>query len=105
MRRLAGRYICRVCQMPYHQAFSPPKQEGKCDEDDGELYQRDDDKAEVVKNRLKVYFDETAPAGRTLSQFRRAARGKWRRRGGRSGEPACGCAEELTEELTSTDRM
>ena len=61
VRRLAGRYICRVCQMPYHQAFSPPKQDGKCDDCDGELYQRDDDKAEVVKNRLKVYFEETAP--------------------------------------------
>jgi len=61
VRRLAGRFICRNCQTPYHQITSPPKTEGKCDECDGELYQRDDDKAEVVMNRLKVYFDETEP--------------------------------------------
>ena len=61
VRRLAGRFICRKCQAPYHQISSPPKIDGECDICDGELYQRDDDKAEVVKNRLKVYFDETAP--------------------------------------------
>ena len=61
VRRLAGRFICRACQMPYHAVTSPPKQEGECDECDGELYQRDDDKAEVVKNRLEVYFNETEP--------------------------------------------
>ena len=61
VRRLAGRFICRACQMPYHAITSPPRQEGKCDDCDGELYQRDDDKAEVVKNRLEVYFNETEP--------------------------------------------
>lgn len=61
VRRLAGRYICRVCQTPYHQSFSPPREAGKCDDCDGELYQRDDDKAEVVKRRLQVYFEETEP--------------------------------------------
>ena len=61
VRRLAGRFICRVCQMPYHQLASPPKSEGECDDCGGELYQRDDDKEEVVKNRLKVYFEETEP--------------------------------------------
>ena len=59
--RLAGRFICRECQMPYHAITSPPEQEGSCDECDGELYQRDDDKAEVVKRRLEVYFQETVP--------------------------------------------
>lgn len=61
VRRLAGRFICRICQMPYHEAASPPKKQGKCDECSGELYQRDDDKAEVVKRRLQVYFEETQP--------------------------------------------
>lgn len=61
VRRLAGRFICRNCQEPYHQISSPPKIEGECDACDGELYQRDDDKAEVVKNRLQVYFKETEP--------------------------------------------
>ena len=61
MKRLAGRFICRGCQAPYHAIASPPKEEGKCDDCGGELYQRDDDKAEVVKNRLDVYFEETEP--------------------------------------------
>lgn len=61
VRRLAGRFICRVCQRPYHETASPPKKQGKCDACDGELYQRDDDKAEVVKRRLQVYFEETQP--------------------------------------------
>ncbi len=61
VRRLAGRFICRICQMPYHEITSPPKKRGECDDCDGELYQRDDDKAEVVKRRLQVYFEETQP--------------------------------------------
>lgn len=61
VRRLAGRFICRICQTPYHETASPPKKQGKCDACDGELYQRDDDKAEVVKRRLQVYFEETQP--------------------------------------------
>ena len=61
VRRLAGRFICRKCQAPYHAITSPPKEEGKCDDCGGELYQRDDDKADVVKNRLDVYFEETEP--------------------------------------------
>ena len=59
--RLAGRFICRICQTPYHKTASPPKVWGKCDYCGGELYQRDDDKAEVVKRRLQVYFEETQP--------------------------------------------
>lgn len=61
VRRLAGRFICRVCQTPYHEIASPSKEQGKCDDCGGELYQRDDDKAEVVKRRLQVYFEETQP--------------------------------------------
>ena len=61
VRRLAGRFICRNCQAPYHAITSPPKEEGKCDDCGGELYQRDDDKADVVKNRLDVYFEGTEP--------------------------------------------
>ena len=61
VRRLAGRCICRSCQTPYHATASPPKEEGKCDDCGGELYQRDDDKAEVVTKRLQVFFEETEP--------------------------------------------
>jgi adenylate kinase len=61
VRRLAGRWICRSCQTPYHEPMGPPKQAGVCDRDDGELYQRDDDKAEVVRARLETYEKQTAP--------------------------------------------
>ncbi len=61
VRRLSGRWICRACQTPYHAVNNPPKTEGTCDTDGGELYQRDDDKPETVRNRLGVYRDQTAP--------------------------------------------
>jgi adenylate kinase len=61
IRRLSGRMICRDCQMPYHQQSSPPKEAGKCDKCGGEIYQRDDDKIEAVRNRIKVYAEETEP--------------------------------------------
>lgn len=61
INRLAGRFICRACQTPYHATSSPPKTPGVCDLCPGEVYQRDDDKPEVVKNRLQVYFTETQP--------------------------------------------
>jgi adenylate kinase len=61
LERLTGRWICRVCQTPYHEINSPPKVAGKCDKCGGELYQRADDNNETIKNRLKVFFAETAP--------------------------------------------
>jgi adenylate kinase len=61
MTRLSGRWICRQCQTPYHEVSSPPKVKGKCDKCGGELYQRDDDKAATIKERLKVFFAQTAP--------------------------------------------
>ena len=61
IKRLSGRWICRNCQMPYHAVNSPPRVWGKCDKCGGELYQRPDDTVETVKQRLKVYFAQTAP--------------------------------------------
>jgi adenylate kinase len=61
LKRLSGRWICRSCQAPYHMVSSPPRVGGKCDKCGGELYQRPDDRAETVKERLKVYFAQTAP--------------------------------------------
>ena len=61
VRRLTGRRICRSCQTPYHVIFNPPKVEGVCDKCGGELYQRDDDKEETVRNRLEVYRRQTEP--------------------------------------------
>ena len=59
--RLTGRRTCKNCGMMYHIKFKPPKVEGKCDACGGELYQRADDNEETVRNRLKVYHEQTAP--------------------------------------------
>ena len=61
MRRITGRRICRNCLAVYHVEFNPPRQEGVCDRDGGELYQREDDAPETVKNRLYVYYRQTSP--------------------------------------------
>ena len=61
IRRLSGRRTCRTCNHIWHVDFDPPQVDGVCDLDQGELYQRDDDQAETIKNRLEVYDDQTAP--------------------------------------------
>ncbi|MBI4300712.1 MAG: adenylate kinase [Chloroflexi bacterium] len=61
LRRLSGRWICRQCQTPYHMVSAPPQVVGKCDRCGGELYQRADDTIETARNRLGVYFRQTAP--------------------------------------------
>lgn len=61
VRRLTGRRICKVCGTSYHLQFNPPKVEDQCDKDGGELYQREDDNPETVKNRLDVNMTQTAP--------------------------------------------
>jgi len=59
--RISGRRICRNCGAVYHVTFNPPKQDNICDVCGGELYQRDDDRPETVKNRLYVYYKQTGP--------------------------------------------
>jgi adenylate kinase len=61
LKRLSGRWLCRNCQTPYHLLTSPPKVQGKCDKCGGELYQRPDDNEETVRERLEVFFAQTAP--------------------------------------------
>ena len=61
LKRLTGRRTCRNCGAMYHVIYNPPKEEGVCDKCGGELYQRDDDKEETIKNRLKVYREQTEP--------------------------------------------
>jgi adenylate kinase len=61
VRRLSGRRTCRTCGHVWHTEFDPPKQDGVCDLCGGELFQRDDDKPETIRHRLKVYNDQTAP--------------------------------------------
>lgn len=59
--RLSGRRICPICGATYHIKYNPPKVEGVCDIDGGELYQRKDDNPETIKNRLEVYKNQTVP--------------------------------------------
>ena len=59
--RLAGRRVCRECQAMYNIDSSPSQVEGKCDKCGGELYRRADDDPETVRNRLFVYYKQTAP--------------------------------------------
>nr|5G40_A Chain A, ADENYLATE KINSE [synthetic construct]5G41_A Chain A, ADENYLATE KINSE [synthetic construct] len=61
MERLTGRRICKTCGATYHLIFNPPKVEGICDKDGGELYQRADDNPETVANRLDVNMKQTQP--------------------------------------------
>jgi adenylate kinase len=61
VRRLSGRRVCVKAGHNYHVEFDPPKHEDKCDQDGSRLVQRDDDKPEVIKNRLKVYHENTEP--------------------------------------------
>lgn len=61
IRRMTGRRVHPGSGRTYHIIFNPPKAEGKDDETGEDLIQRDDDKEETVKERLKVYHDQTAP--------------------------------------------
>ena len=61
INRMSGRRACLNCGATYHIVSIPPKKEGICDVCGSELVLRDDDKPETVKNRLKVYHDQTQP--------------------------------------------
>jgi adenylate kinase len=60
-RRISGRRTCVKSGHNYHVDFDPPKHEGVCDQDGSRLMQRDDDKDDVVQNRLRVYHEQTEP--------------------------------------------
>jgi len=61
VNRLSGRLICRACGFGFHRQYSPPLKSGWCDRCGGELYQRDDDREDVIAHRLEVYREQTAP--------------------------------------------
>lgn len=61
VKRIVNRRTCKNCGAIYHLIYSPPKEPNKCDKCGGELYQRDDDKEETVRERLRVYREQTEP--------------------------------------------
>jgi len=61
VRRLSGRRVCSACGANYHVENMPPKIDGVCDKCGGAVIQREDDKLEAIRNRLKVYEEKTAP--------------------------------------------
>ncbi len=71
LKRLGGRWTCRICQAVYHEVASPPKIAGKCDKCGGELFQRPDDNEQTIRERLKVYFKQTTPV---LDYYKKAGK-------------------------------
>jgi adenylate kinase len=61
VRRLSGRRVCVKSGHLYHVEFDPPKHDEVCDQDGSRLIRRDDDDPDVVRNRLRVYHDQTEP--------------------------------------------
>jgi adenylate kinase len=71
VRRLAGRSTCPDCQRAYHDTFNPPHRADECDDCGTSLIRREDDKADAVRNRLKVYGTQTTPV---LDHYRTAGK-------------------------------
>lgn len=61
IERLTGRLTCRSQGHIFHSKFNPPEATGICDHDGSELYQREDDKPETVRRRIRVYEKQTQP--------------------------------------------
>lgn len=61
LQRLAGRRVCKSCGAVYHVSFKSTKVDGVCDQCSGAVIQRNDDKEEVIGNRLTTYEQATAP--------------------------------------------
>ena len=61
VERLSNRRICRNCGEIYNLRYLKPKKESICDKCGGQLYQREDDKPEVIKERMKIYEKQTHP--------------------------------------------
>lgn len=61
IKRSTGRRVCEDCESVYHLLSNAPKTPGFCDRCGGKLIVRDDDREETVRNRIKVYEDQTKP--------------------------------------------
>ena len=61
VQRLSGRRLCGKCGKPYHTVYNPPSKDGVCDVCGGGVVQRDDDRESTIRERLSVYYAQTAP--------------------------------------------
>jgi len=68
IKRSAGRRICIKCKSVFNVHSNPPKVEDVCDKCGGQLMQRDDDREEVVRNRIDVYEEQTRPLVKHYTQ-------------------------------------
>jgi len=96
VERIANRRSCKGCNAIYNIVFNPPKQEGVCDECGGELYQREDQKPEVVQNRLEVYKKS---ADELIEYYTNAGTILTVKAGDKAGKNSYQVAEEVEEYL------
>ena len=94
VERIANRRSCRGCSEIYNVVFNPPKQEGICDKCGGELYQREDQKPEVVQNRLKVYSES---AEELINHYKNANVLYDAKAGDKAGKTSFDVAKEVEE--------
>ena len=96
VERIANRRSCRGCSAIYNVVFNPPKQEGICDECGGELYQREDQKPEVVQNRLEVYKNSSEEL---INYYAEKNVLRTEKAGDNAGQTSYEIAEKLEKEL------
>ena len=61
VERLSGRLECKICGSSFHKEHRKPKAEGVCDNCGGALRTREDDKPDIIRDRIKTYYEQTAP--------------------------------------------
>lgn len=96
VERIANRRSCRGCNEIYNVVFNPPKVEGICDKCGGELYQREDQKPEIVQNRLEVY---SKTAEELIEHYKKANVLVSKKAGDKAGKTSYDVAREVEEKL------
>ena len=96
VERIANRRSCRGCSEIYNVVFNPPKQEGICDKCGGELYQREDQKPEVVQNRLEVYKNSSEEL---INYYAEKNFLRTEKAGDKAGRTSYDIAQEIEKEL------
>ena len=99
VERIANRRSCKGCSEIYNVVFNPPKVEGICDKCGGELYQREDQKPEVVENRLQVY---SKTAEELINHYRKANILYDAKAGDKVGKTSYDVAKEVEEYIKNS---